>query len=125
MEELKVGLIGCGQIFDLNYPGYVDHPGASLFALCDAPTEIALAWQTDWRTTRTYTEYRDMFQDENLDAVEILTSHTLNAPIIIQATQVGKHVALLNPMTISLARADLSARYLAELTIMEMPSILT
>ncbi len=47
-----------------------------------------------------------MLQDDNLDAVEILTPQTLHEPMVLDAVRAGKHVALQKPMTINLASAD-------------------
>ncbi|MHA1651972.1 MAG: hypothetical protein ACTSYB_17435 [Candidatus Helarchaeota archaeon] len=34
-KKLKVAFIGCGRILSLNALGYVDHPHAEIYAMCD------------------------------------------------------------------------------------------
>ena len=106
MGNLNVGFIGCGRISDLHYPGYRDHPDARVYAVCDTNPTVARTRQKAWQASRMYTDYREMLQDQNLDAVEILTPHTLHEPMVIDAARAGKHIALQKPMTISLASAD-------------------
>jgi putative sterol carrier protein len=43
LSKINVGIIGCGRISDLHQPGYVDHPDARLYAVCDPQTE----WDTE------------------------------------------------------------------------------
>jgi len=106
MDKLNVGVIGCGRISDLHYPGYADNPDARLYAVCDTRTEVAQARQKEWQAERAYTDYREMLQDDHLDAVEILTPQTLHEPMVMDAARAGKHIALQKPMTINLASAD-------------------
>ena len=106
MDKLNIGIIGCGRISDLHYPGYVDNPGAEVYAVCDTREEIVRARQAEWGAARAFTDYREMLQDKNLDAVEILSPQTLHESMVIDAARAGKHIALQKPMTISLASAD-------------------
>ncbi|MCP3951296.1 MAG: Gfo/Idh/MocA family oxidoreductase, partial [Desulfobacterales bacterium] len=70
MDKLNIGIIGCGRISDLHYPGYAGNPAARIYAVCDTQKEVALARQKEWDAVRTYTDYREMLQDRELDAVE-------------------------------------------------------
>lgn len=106
MEKLNIGIIGCGRISDLHYPGYVDHPQARIYAVCDSRADVAQARQKEWQVTKAYTDYREMLRDDNLDAVEILTPQTLHEPMVLDAVRAGRHVALQKPMTIDLKSAD-------------------
>jgi len=106
MEKLNVGIIGCGRISDLHYPGYADNPGARLYAVCDTRPETAQARKKEWQAEKAYTDYREMLKDTHLDAVEILTPQTLHESMAIDAARAGKHIAMQKPMTIDLASAD-------------------
>jgi predicted dehydrogenase/putative sterol carrier protein len=106
MEKINVGIIGCGRISDLHYPGYVDNPDARIYAVCDSNPDVATARQNEWKAAKAYADYREMLADENLDAVEILTPQTLHEPMARDAARAGKHIALQKPMTIDLTSAD-------------------
>ncbi|MCP3955936.1 MAG: Gfo/Idh/MocA family oxidoreductase, partial [Desulfobacterales bacterium] len=82
------------------------NPAARIYAVCDTQKEVALARQKEWDAVRTYTDYREMLQDRELDAVEILTPQTLHEPMVMDAARAGIHIALQKPMTINLPSAD-------------------
>jgi predicted dehydrogenase/putative sterol carrier protein len=106
LSKINVGIVGCGRISDLHVPGYQNHPDATLYAVCDTRTEVAHRKKEEWRATRVFTDYREMLQDPQLDAVEILTPQPLHEPMVLAAARAGKHIALQKPMTIDLASAD-------------------
>ena len=106
MSQINVGIIGCGRISDLHQPGYVDHPDARLYAVCDTQSDIANHKKEQWHAVKAYTDYNQLLQDPQVDAVEILTPQLLHEPMVIEAARAGKHIALQKPMTIDLASAD-------------------
>ena len=106
MAKINVGFIGCGRISGLHASGYKDHPAARIYAVCDTERELAEQRQKAWTAVKIYTDYREMLQDPNLDAVEILSPQLLHEPMAIHAAQSGKHIALQKPMTVSLESAD-------------------
>ncbi|MFX1378044.1 MAG: Gfo/Idh/MocA family protein [Promethearchaeota archaeon] len=78
---LRVGLIGCGGIANLNILGYLHSQDAEIVAVTDTNTKIAAEKIERWglRTLKIYTDYRKMIDHEELDIVEILTPHHLHA----------------------------------------------
>ena len=102
LERVQVGLIGCGRIASLHVLGYLDHPQAELTALCDADAAQLQQGQSEWGAKRTYTDYRDLLGDPDVNAVEILLPHHLHKAVAIQALQAGKHVSLQKPPTLTL-----------------------
>ena len=78
MEKLNIGIVGCGRIADLHYPGYIDHPSARIYAVCDTRADVARARKQEWGAVKAYTDYQEMLQESDLDAVEILTPQTLH-----------------------------------------------
>ncbi len=106
MEKINVGIIGCGRISDLHYPGYRNNKNARIFAVCDTRKDIVIKKKNQWKAIKYYTDYRYMLLDPELDAVEILTPHHLHEEMVINAARAGKHIAVQKPMTISLQSAD-------------------
>lgn len=103
---IKVGIIGCGRIADLHFPGYVDNPDAALHAVCDIDPKAMEARQREWGIAEAYADYRELLADPEIDAVEIVTPQTIHEPMAIDAAEAGKHIAVQKPMTTSLAAAD-------------------
>ncbi len=106
MDSIHVGIIGCGRIADLHYPGYKGHPQAKIYAVCDSDSEILARRKTEWGAEKAYRDYREMLADSRIDAVEILTPHHLHEKMVIEAARAGKHIAVQKPMTNDLASAD-------------------
>lgn len=106
MGQINVGIIGCGRIADLHYCGYRDRADARVYAVCDSDAATAERRQREWRAVKAYRDYRELINDRDIDAVEILTPHGLHEEMAIAALTAGKHVALQKPMTVSLASAD-------------------
>ena len=99
MDKVRMAIIGCGQISRMNVPGYLEHPRSEVYALCDSVREKAEAsaklWQID---PKIYTNFEDVLNDPNVDAVELLTPHHLHEPQIIAALSAGKHVSCQKPL---------------------------
>ncbi len=106
MEKIRVGLIGCGRISDLHYKGYIGHPDAEVYAVCDTDQELALARQKEWGAEKCFFDYHELLEDPQVDAVEILSPQPLHEEMAIRAAATEKHIALQKPMTIDLASAD-------------------
>jgi predicted dehydrogenase len=103
---LRVGFIGCGRIADLQALGYLDHPRARIVAVCDPDESLARRRAREWGAERVYADYRELLDDRDVDAVEILTPHHLHAEHAIAALDAGKHVSLQKPPARTLAELD-------------------
>jgi len=80
-------------------------PEAELKAVCDIDEhrakEIAAEYHVDW-----YTDYHDILERKDIEAVTIVTPNYLHAPMAIEAAKAGKHVAVEKPLCINLKEAD-------------------
>ncbi|MHA1292940.1 MAG: Gfo/Idh/MocA family protein, partial [Promethearchaeota archaeon] len=88
---LRVGLIGTGEISELNYLGYHYSPDAEIVAVANTNIKEAKQKLTKWglRTTKIYTDYKKMIEREDLDIVDILTPHHLHSPMTEFAAKAG------------------------------------
>ena len=99
---LNIGFIGAGKIADLHAPGYLGNPDARIYAVADNGPGVADARIAEWGAVKAYTDYRAMLDDPKVDAVEVLTPHSMHAQMVIDALDAGKHVSLQKPMAITL-----------------------
>jgi len=106
MEKVRIGMIGCGRIFDLHAGGYAQHPDAEIAAVCDVDAAAAEKKQKQWAAEKRYADYRELLDDPDIDAVDILTPQKQHEQMTLDAIDAGKHVMLQKPMTISLESAD-------------------
>ena len=102
LERVRVGLIGCGRIASLQALGYLDHPRADLYAVCDRDADAVERARTAWGAARAYTELDALLADPDVNAVEILLPHHLHRDVAIAALRAGKHVSLQKPPTFTL-----------------------
>ena len=99
---LNIGFIGAGKIADLHAPGYLGNSDARIYAVADNGPGTAEARVAEWGAEKAYTDYRAMLDDPNVDAVEVLTPHSMHAQMVVDALDAGKHVSLQKPMAITL-----------------------
>ncbi len=105
-ERIRIGVIGCGRISDLQCLGYLEHPSAEITAVCDVDLALAERRAREWGARRAYANVDELLADPDVDAVEILTPHHLHAAQAIAALEAGKHVSLQKPPVLSLAEWD-------------------
>jgi len=88
---LKVGIIGTGDIADLNILGYIHSQDTELVAVSDIDVDRAKKKLAMWnlQSLRIYKDYKQMVDREDLDIVEILTPHDLHAPMTEYCAKAG------------------------------------
>ncbi len=98
MDKVRLAIVGCGTISKLNVPGYLQHPNCEVVALCDPLRERAEQRAADWGIApRFYTDYEQVLNDANVDAVELLTPTDLHPRQIIAGIEAGKQYSLPKP----------------------------
>ena len=88
---LRVGIIGTGDIANLNIQGYLHSQDAELVAVSDIDISNAGEKLERWglRTLKIYTDFKKMIDHEDLDIIEILTPHHLHYPMTEYAAKAG------------------------------------
>lgn len=91
-KKARVAVIGTGSRGQYHIHNLKNIPHAELVALCDIyqpNLETALALCPG---AKTYTDYRRLLEDKDIDGVIITTPLHLHAPITLDALSAGKHV---------------------------------
>ena len=58
MDRVRLAIVGCGNISQLNGPGYLEHPNCEVYALCDPAPGRAEERAKEWGITpRIFTSY--------------------------------------------------------------------
>jgi predicted dehydrogenase len=115
MDKVRLAIVGCGNICQLNAPGYLAHPRCDVVALCDTDPARAERRAREWGIApRIYADYAQVLDDPAVDAVELLTPTYLHAEQIVAGLRAGKHVSCQKPITVSVAEADRVAVAVAE-----------
>ena len=76
MSKVRVGIIGAGNIARLHVLGYANAPNANLHAVCDIDGDRARERAAQWGAAKSYTDYRDLLDDPEVDAVDVITPTT-------------------------------------------------
>ena len=105
-ERIRIGMLGCGRIADLQCLGYLEHPRAEIAAVCDVDEALARRRAAAWGAPRVYADLERMLADPEIDAVDILTPHHLHEAHATAALEAGKHVSLQKPPTRTLVEFD-------------------
>jgi predicted dehydrogenase len=113
---INIGAIGTGRIsrgHDL--PGLWKHPHARIVALCDLDSKRVAETKTlvnghyatktgkPYDGVTTYTDYRELLANKDVDAVVISTPDHWHALIAIHAVEAGKDVYLQKPASLTIA----------------------
>lgn len=107
MDKVRLAIIGCGTISQLNVPGYLMHDGCEITALCDPIRERAVESARRWGISpKIHTRYEDVLNDADVDAVELLTPTFMHPEQAIAGLRAGKHVSCQKPVAGTVAEAD-------------------
>ncbi len=108
--RLRVGIIGCGGIANGKHmPAIRALKLIDIVALCDIIPERAqkAAMEYGISGAKVYTDYKELLEDETIDAVYVLTPNSSHAPITVDALNAGKHVMCEKPMAKTYEEAKL------------------
>jgi predicted dehydrogenase len=109
-DTVRLGVLGAGNIADLNVAGYLEHPRCDVVAVCEIDPDLGRDAAKRWGVPRVYTDMSDLLADDEVDAVEILTPTHLHHAHVRAALEAGKHVSVQKPITNSVDEAMELAR---------------
>ncbi|NLN17653.1 MAG: Gfo/Idh/MocA family oxidoreductase [Firmicutes bacterium] len=116
MSKIRVGFIGCGNVATRHALWLLKIPEAQIVALCDIdPGAFERLYQRVPGLVPDlprFSDYRQMLDTVELDAVQVLTPHTLHFEHITNSLERGLHVLVEKPMvcTSEQARAVIEAK---------------
>jgi predicted dehydrogenase len=105
-DRVRIGIVGCGNIAQLNVPGYLSHERCDVVAVCDPLKEVATTAAEEWNVPRVYSELSDLLADDDIDAVEVLTPTHLHRDHVLAALAAGKHVSCQKPLANSVDECE-------------------
>jgi len=101
-KKVKVAIVGLG--FGAEFiPIYQNHPNAELVAVCRRNKAELDKCGEQFGVKKRYTDYNELLNDPDVDAVHINSPIPDHAPQSLAALQAGKHVACTVPMGTSIA----------------------
>ena len=96
---LKVGIVGCGNIFTMHATSANHLPNATIVGVCDIKKDRADTAAKKYNC-KAYYDYKELINKDNIDVVHICVPHYLHPIITKYALEQGVHVLCEKPMSI-------------------------
>ncbi|MEX2581609.1 MAG: Gfo/Idh/MocA family oxidoreductase [Verrucomicrobiales bacterium] len=106
MKTVKHGILGLGWFGEKHCEALAAIPNVELHAVCTRTPERLAEVAEKFGVAKTFTDYREMLADPELESVSITTMWDQHAEPTIAALEAGKHVFLEKPMASTLADCD-------------------
>lgn len=112
-RRLRVGLIGCGWYGKTDLFRLIQVAPVDVVSLCDVDrrmlaeaAELVAQRQVSRKTPRTYTDYRKLLAERDLDIVLVATPDHWHALPTIEAIKAGAHVYVQKPISVDVVEGQ-------------------
>jgi len=106
MNKIRFGVIGGGMIGPFHAEAISQLDDAELVAVATTKEQTAKPFAEKFGVKAWYTDYRDLLQRKDIDAVNVCTPNFLREEITTFAAEHGKHVLVEKPIAMNLMQAD-------------------
>ncbi|MCY3575243.1 MAG: Gfo/Idh/MocA family oxidoreductase [Chloroflexi bacterium] len=114
-NSLSIGMVGSSWWADaMHLPALDSHTQARTTAICGRNRERAQAMAAAWGIPQVYTDFAQMIDQADLDAIIIATPNNSHYPITMRALRRGLHVLCEKPIAMTYAQAREMAQTAAE-----------
>ena len=119
-DQIVLGMIGVGGMGTGRLRQFLTHPDVRVGAICDVDTShidraVAEVEKTGGYKPKTFTDFRRLLEDREIDAVAVVTPDHWHAIPAVRAFEAGKDVFVEKPLSYSVAEgrlmADASVKY--------------
>lgn len=97
-DDIRIGVIGAGQIGERHLKQYAKIDGANIVAVCDLFPERVTAAREQFDIPDGYDDFKQLLGRDDIDAVDVCVHNNKHAPITIAALEAGKNVYCEKPM---------------------------
>lgn len=106
-KNIKIGVIGAGRIGKLHTENiYKNFRSVKIKAVADVFADQITDWATGLGITEIYTDYHQILNDPEIDAVLICSSTDTHSQITIEAANAGKHIFCEKPIDLAVDRIE-------------------
>jgi myo-inositol 2-dehydrogenase/D-chiro-inositol 1-dehydrogenase len=106
MDRVGVGIIGSRFVSRIHAESLGRVPSARIVAVASRTRDHAEAFAKDFNVSNSFTDYRALLENKEVDVVLIGIPNDLHAECVIDAAAAGKHVIIEKPFCMNLAEAD-------------------
>lgn len=97
-NTLKVGVIGVGGIAKTHMPGWAASKDAEVIAGSDVSAEMLQSWGAIHGVTNLSTNPADLFNNPDIDIIDVCTPNMYHTELVVGALNAGKHVICEKPL---------------------------
>lgn len=105
-DQVRIGVIGVGQIGNSHLRQYSEIPEAKVVAVADLFPEKLEAARQKYGIEHAYSDFKELLKRDDIDAVDVAVHNNKHNPITIAALKAGKHVYCEKPMAGSYRDAE-------------------
>lgn len=107
MKKIGWGIIGAGDIVRKRIvPAMQEIENSEVVAIARGKAQLAAEFAAEFGIPKWFADYREMLDDNEIDAVYIASPVFLHAEHTIAAAEAGKHVLCEKPMAMDVAQCD-------------------
>jgi predicted dehydrogenase len=96
-KKIKVGFIGCGAVAELHFQGLSACENAELVGIYDTNSDLLKKRENQWHV-KSCSSLGELLQDEEIQAVFVLTPIHSHYADVMAALNAGKHVLVEKPL---------------------------
>ncbi len=100
-RKLRVGIIGAGSFANTHMRQFSLLDNVEVTAFARRNSDRLAEMQSQWNVPNGYTDYREMLEDPDVDAVDIITPTDLHMQMAVEAASAGKHVLCDKPLALT------------------------
>ena len=97
-REVRIGIVGVGQIGKNHLRRYQDIEGVRIVAVADINEDEAKRVAHEFGADHVYTDFRKLLARDDVEAVDVCLHNNLHRPVTVAALKAGKHVYTEKPM---------------------------
>ncbi len=107
-SDIKVGIVGYGQAFDMGkgHLSEMQEAGMTPVAVADLDKTCLAIAAKDFPGIETYSSLSQMLKKSDVNLITLITPHNTHAKLAVQALKAGRHVVCEKPMAITTDQCD-------------------
>ncbi|MFP3902768.1 MAG: Gfo/Idh/MocA family protein [Armatimonadota bacterium] len=105
-DKVRCGIIGTGVWGETHLMAYTYDPGVDLVCICDKDEELLQKRQEEYGVANAVTDYMELLERDDIDAVSVVTPDFLHKDIVLAAADAGKDVLVEKPMATTVAECE-------------------
>ena len=105
-RRVAVGVVGTSWWADaMHLPALASHPSARTIAICGRNRDNARKMAHTWDIPQVFTDYNELIEKADIDAIVISTTNDSHYPITMKALEHGLHVLCEKPIALTYEQA--------------------